>query len=155
MRPTCSVSSGTLADQAALLSVASYAKDPVEAPRTWDASKCMLPGVFEQQAAACNEVLDGPRDQHLARPRLLCDALAGLHRDATHVPSLHRALAGVESRSRIHAELVESFDDRAATPDRSRRPVEGGEVAFARGIYLLAAEPSQFRADHPVVPHEQ
>jgi hypothetical protein len=70
-------------------------------------------------------------------------------------PPRHLALAAVQPRADLQAQLTDAPDDRGSAPDRARRSVEGGEEAVPRRVDLAAAEPHELAADERVVALEE
>ncbi len=111
--------------------------------------------VAELDPRARNQVLDGARDEHLARPRLGGYACPDVHRDAADLAIDPLALARVQSGANLDTQLAHSLSDRVRAPNRTRRAVERREEAVARGIQLGAAEAHELAADEPMVRLDQ
>ena len=104
---------------------------------------------------ADDEILDGARDEHLARLGERRDARAEVDGEALGAGVGELDLARVEAGADLEAEPAHRVADRAGTADRARRAVEGGEEAVAGEPHLLAAEPLQPVADDRVVLGEE
>ena len=83
------------------------------------------------------------------------DACSGVDGDAGDLAVDELALARVEPRADVEAEVAHSLDDRLGAADGACRPVEGRQEAVAHGVHLLAARPRELRPDERVVLLEQ
>src|SRR5712691_5368544 len=83
------------------------------------------------------------------------DSCAGVHRDPCDLAVNKLALAGVETRTHVEPQPLDSLGDRAGAADRPRWPVEGGEESVARSVDLRAAGERELAPDQRVVPLEE
>src|SRR5262245_43955572 len=100
---------------------------------------------------ARHEIPDRARDEHLAGARQRAHARADVDGEAAEVVVEPLALARVEARAHLEAEVGDAVPDRAGRVDRPPRPVEGGEEAVAERLDLLPAEAREALAHEPVV----
>src|SRR5438477_4237938 len=107
--------------------------------------------VVEGEPGAGDEILDGLRDEHLARPGERGDPCPGVDGDAADLRPVELTFAGVDTGADLDAQLPDSLAGRERTADGARRPVEGGEEAVARRVHLAAAEAVELAPDRAVV----
>src|SRR4051812_29625895 len=96
--------------------------------------------VFELDARAGDEILDGAGDEHLARPGERGHACTRVDGNAGDVAVVELALAGVEPGTNREPERHHAVADGGRAPDRASRAVEGREEAVAGRVDLVAAE---------------
>src|SRR4051794_8423938 len=96
----------------------------VEAPAVGDALEVVLAEGFEGEAAACDEVFDGLRDQYLGGACESCDASAGGDCDAPAFPVDEFAFAGVDAGADFDGELADAIADLVGAVDGACRAVE-------------------------------
>src|SRR3954452_9377200 len=82
----------------------------VEAPAVGDALEVVLAEGFEGEAAACDEVFDGLRDEYLGGACEGCDASAGGDCDASAFAVDEFAFAGVDAGADFDAEGADGCD---------------------------------------------
>src|SRR5919197_3887134 len=90
----------------------------IEPPRAGDALQLVLAALLEVDPGAGDEVANGARDEHLARPGERRHARAGVHGDPAHLPVRQLALAGVEPGAQLEPEAAHAVADRAGCSDR-------------------------------------
>ena len=121
--------------------------DRVELPLAGHALELVDAAVVEVDAGAGDEILDGARDEHLARPGLRGDARADVDGDAGDLVVAELALARVQPGADVEAELAHRVArSRARSGSRARRAVEGREEAVAGRVDLAAADRVRARA---------
>src|SRR5450755_1596638 len=106
--------------------VAGIFVDGEECPRSGRALEGMRAPSVELEPGPGHEVLDGARDEDLARVRRAHHPRADVDGDAADVVADELALAGVQARSGLDAELEKVVTDRARAADCPRGPVECG-----------------------------
>src|SRR5687768_10058057 len=116
------------------MSGASGMQHGVDGPRARDALQLVLAAWFEREARAGDEILDGARDEDLARPRERGDAGADVDGDAAHGAPRKLHLAGVDAAPELEAELARPSANGDGAPHGARRPVEDREEAVARRV---------------------
>src|SRR5438067_11934507 len=129
--------------------------DGIEPPLARHALQLVDAAVLEPEPGAGDEILDRPRDQHLAGTGAAGEPRADVDGKAGDLAVGHLALAGVDSRPHLEAEAAQVLADRAGALDRAARTVEGGEDAVPGGVDLFAPVLAQPPPDHGVVPLEQ
>src|SRR5207244_1227804 len=92
----------------------------------------------ELEARADNEVLDGARDEHIARLGRRHDARRDVQRHAAGLPSCDLALAGVHSRADAQAQIEQFVADLERAVDGPSGPVENCGDALLAGLDLSA-----------------
>src|SRR5205807_6060372 len=103
-----------------------------QAPRTWHAPQLVLASVLELDLRADDQVLDGVRDQELARTRRAEDPRRDVHRDTADVVAHHLDLAGMQAGSKVEIELGPGdVAHRGRAADRARRAIERGQQPIA------------------------
>src|SRR6266536_4267175 len=126
-----------------------------EAPLARDALELVLAAILEDQPRACNQILHRAGHQHLARLGARGDASTDIHRYPRELLADDLALACMQARSHLQAEIAHAEIDRACAADGADRAVEGSEETIAGRIQLSAAESIQLRANgHMMTPDE-
>jgi hypothetical protein len=90
-------------------------------------------------------------DKHLGGRRERGNPRANVHGDASDLPGDRLDLAGVHAGTNLDPQFLHGLGDRSRTAHASRRPVECGEEAVARGVDLPATEATEHGSHHPVV----
>src|SRR5918992_1244269 len=111
----------------------------------------MRPAIVKPDVGADHQVLDGPRDQHLAALGERGDAGADVDGDPADVAVQQLALPGVQAAADAQPQPVELLDDLLRTEDGAGRAVEGGDETVAQGLDLAPAMPPEQVADDRVV----
>src|SRR5947207_3053428 len=96
--------------------------------------------VFETEARAGDKILDGPRDEDLARRRRRRDSRADVHGDAGDLLPRNLAFARVEPGANDETESGDRIADRLSAADRASRTIKGGEEAVPRRVDLPPAK---------------
>src|ERR671930_2095198 len=138
-----------------LLAYCVLGTDGKEPPLARHALQLVSAAVLELEPRPRDEVLDGARDEHLARPSLVGDAGSDVDGDPARLPAVELALAGMDARADVEAEVAEDAPDRARARDGARRAVEAREDAVACGVDLLPAEPGDLGPHGSVVACDQ
>src|SRR5205823_10196919 len=112
-----------------------------------DALQLVEAAVLEYELRACDEILHGAGDQHLARFCLLRHPGSDRNGDSARLRPHQLALAGVETGTDLEPDRLHVLDQRASTLDRAARAIECGEEAVPRSVDLVAAELVQPAAD--------
>src|SRR5439155_14615863 len=107
----------------------------------------MRAAILELDTRAGNQVLDGARNEHLARLGEGGDARPDVNGDAARFAVNELALAAVQPSAYVQVEGADGLLDREGAVDSPCRAVEGGEEAVADGVHFLAAVAPQLRAD--------
>src|SRR5262245_64364660 len=107
----------------------------------------MLAAIIKPDTGAGDEILDGSRDENLARLREGCDARPDVDGDTADLAVHEFALPCVKSRADLEAEFANAVPNRARAPNRPRGAVEGREESITRRIHLPAAEVPQLSSD--------
>src|SRR3954447_435805 len=122
---------------ASSLSGSGSGSDGVELPIARHAPERVHATVGELDSGAGDEVGDGARDEHLARPRSGAHARADVHRDAAHISVAHQlALAGVQTGADLDAERANRVAGRARAANPSRGTVERRQEPVAHRLDL-------------------
>jgi hypothetical protein len=100
--------------------------DGEECPLSGRALEGMRAARVELEPGPGDEVLDGARDEDVARVRRAHHPRADVDGDAANVVADELALAGVQARSGLDAELEKVVTDRTRAADCSRGAVECG-----------------------------
>src|ERR1700676_74779 len=100
----------------------------------------MAAAVFEVDARAHDEILDGARDDDLSRLGKRGNASADVDGDAAHVLADQLALTGVYSGAQNETEPIHVVDGCACAPDGSGRSIERCEETVAGLLYLASAK---------------
>jgi hypothetical protein len=111
--------------------------------------------VLELDPRAGDEILDGSRDEHLARPRSARHSRSDVDGQPGDLLPDALALAGVDPRPHLETELGNPLHDLAGTGDRPRGPVEAREEPVPGRVDLDSAEALELTADGRVVLLEQ
>ena len=109
-------------------------------PTVGDALQLVLALIFEDEAAACGEVLDGGRDEYVPWACQRADPRSDMHRQATNAIFDELDLARMAAGADLDAERADRGADRLRASYGARRTVEGGEEAIARRIDVVTAE---------------
>src|SRR5829696_4527435 len=104
----------------------------------------MHASISEPQSRSRDEILHGPRRQHLARSGQRRDPSGRVDGDTANIVPDAFDLSGVDPGADLETQTPDSFGDGHGTPDRASRPVEGGEEAVPRRVDLLSAEVNEF-----------
>src|SRR5262249_35623017 len=127
----------------------------VDPPLARDALELVDATILEGEAGAGDEILNRLRDEHLARPGEGGDSRPGVDGDAADLRAVQLALARVDPRSNLHAELPKRVAGRDRTAHGPSGAVEGREKAVAGAVHLAAAEALELAPHGRVVGAEQ
>src|SRR6185437_14383188 len=119
----------------------------IQAPRPRHSLQLPFAAVLESQARAGDEVFDGLRDEHLARPGGSGDACPDRDGQARNLAVVELALARVDTGAHLESESMHAFHDGLRAADRARGAVERCEEAVACSVPFFAAEPPELPAD--------
>src|SRR5436309_6079915 len=119
----------------------------IEPPLPGHPLELARPAVFEAEAGAGDEILDGPRDEDLAGRRRRGDSRADVHGDTGDLLARDFAFARVEPGADDETQSGYRIADRLGAADRARRTVKGGEEAVPRRVDLPPAEAADLVAD--------
>ena len=111
----------------------------------------MIAGICVGEAGADREVLDGLRDEHLARLRKRRHTGADRHRDPADLRIDELDFASVDTSSYSDSQRLHGVDDRLRTAHRAGRAVERGKEAVTGGVDLGSPVSTNHRADRRVV----
>ena len=109
----------------------SSAARAVEVPFIWNSLEAVSPPVLEAESRSRDQVLDGPRHEHLARVDHRNDTGSDVDGDPADCPVEELALAGVNPRPDLDPEIADTLHDRERAPDRASGPVERGKEPIA------------------------
>src|SRR5215218_2261455 len=109
-----------------------------ETPAPGKAAQRMRSAILEADARARDDLLQCPRDQHLAPLCARGDSCPNQDRNATDLKLALLELAHVQAGARFEAERANALGNRARAGDPAARSIEGGEEAVAGGIEFLA-----------------
>ena len=126
----------------------------IEPPEIWDPFELPLSSIGEREAASRDEVLDGLRDDDLARAGDAEETRADRDRQAAGLPVDDLALADVHAGSRLDVEAGDTLGNLVGAVDGARRSREAREEAVAGGV-VLGAAPVGERIAHQRVMSEQ
>src|SRR4051794_18325281 len=110
-----------------------------EVPVAGDPFERALAAVGELHAGTDHEILDGARDEHLARAGERAHPGADVHADAGDVPVPALDLARVKTRADLDAERPHRLLHGSRGADALARAVEGGEESVAGALHHDAA----------------
>src|SRR5437764_9771908 len=127
----------------------------VEVPAVGDALQLVLAGIFEDEARARHEILDGRGDEHLRPIRDRRDPRTDVHRDPADLPVDRLDLTCVQPCADLDPEWANGLDDRLRAFDPTSRPIEGREEAVARRVDLCTTESAELLPDESVVSFQQ
>src|SRR5437879_13688500 len=99
--------------------------DRVHLPLVRDALQRVRPAIFEHDPRTGDEVLHGPGDEDLARPRQGSDAGTYMHADAPHVTASELHLARVNAGADLDVESCDAVSDGSGRLRASRRAIDG------------------------------
>src|SRR5215471_10762598 len=120
------------------------ALDGKEAPLAGHAGERVIAAILEPQPRAGDQILDGPRNQHLAPGGARGHLRARLDRDAADAIVSDFAFAGVEADADVGAEPGRGGSDGAGATDGASRAVERADEPVRLHLEAPAAEPLQF-----------
>src|SRR5215218_4420321 len=126
-----------------------------QAPCPGDALERVLAAIGEVDAGADDEVLDRVRDEHLARRRQRTDARTDVDGESADVVADRLALARVQTRAQLDAQIAHCVAQLERTADRPRRPVERCEEGVAERLHRASAVARELRTAELVVTREQ
>ena len=129
--------------------------DRIEPPFAGDALQLGRTALAKLEARSRNQILDRARDEHLAGLRRLRHTGTDVDGDSAYLAVHQLALAGVEARAYLQAELCYRLRDGAGAADRPSRAVEAGEEAVTGGVKLLTVVADELPTDDSVVPLEE
>src|SRR5262245_32045825 len=107
-------------------------------PLALDPAQFVDAAIGEAEACAADEVTDAAGDEDLAGSRQGHRAGRGVDVDAAELPLEDLALAEVDCRADLDAEVAESVGSRRSEVDCRGGRVEAGEYAVAGGVELTA-----------------
>src|SRR3954466_399746 len=99
----------------------------VQLPRVGNALERVGAPVGELDPRPGHEILDGPRNEPLARPRERADARRDVNGDAADVVPHHLALPRVQACANTDSQLLRGVEDRPGAMDRPCRTVKRGQ----------------------------
>src|SRR5215208_5641093 len=134
---------------------ASVIGDSIDRPGARNALQLVLSARLEGDSGAGDQILDGPRDEHLARPRAAGHPGAYVHRETGRLPVDELALSGVDPGLEVEAERARAIDHLPRARDRARRPVEACEDAVPGGVHLGPPVALELAADEGQLLTEQ
>jgi hypothetical protein len=126
----------------------------VEPPEVRDTFELLFSPNGEGEAASGDQVLDGLRDDDLARTGDAEEAGSDSDRQAAGLPVDDLALTDVHPGARLETEAGDTLGDLMGAVDGARRSREAGEEAVA-GRVVLGAAPVGERIPHQRVMCEQ
>src|ERR1700692_3589892 len=115
----------------------------------------MSASLAEAQTGPGDQILDGSRYQHLARPGARRDARGDVNGDALHIVAGDLDLAGMEATADFNVERTDRLDDGAGTTHGTCRAVERGENPVAKRSHFVAPEAREFPPHRRVMRFEQ
>src|SRR5216684_3657404 len=115
----------------------------------------MSASLVEAQTRSGDQILDGSRYQHLARPGERRDARGDVDGDALHVVAGDLNLAGMEATADLNVERTDRLGNGAGTTHGTCRAVERGEKPIAKRSHFVAAEAREFPPHRRVMRFEQ
>src|SRR6266480_7359865 len=128
--------------------------DRVETPLS-DALQLVDAAVRERELRACDEILDGARDENLAGLRLRGNACSDRNGDSARLLSQQLALPGVKTGTDLELERTHVLCQCPRALDRPARTVESGEEAVAGSVDLRPVELREPPANESVMLLEQ
>src|SRR5262245_35712054 len=111
----------------------------------------MLAAIIKPDTGAGDEILDGSRDENLARLRDGCDSRPDVDGDTADLAVHELALTCVKPRPDLESELANNVPYRTRAPNRAGRAVEGREESVTGRVHLPSAEVPQLSSDEPMV----
>src|SRR5574342_733614 len=130
-------------------------RDSEEAPFAGDALECLNSPLFETDAGARDEVLDGAGDEDFACSGERGDPGADVDGDASDLVADDLALPRVKPRASLDAERQNASADRFGAANGPRGTIEGGEETVAGGVHFAATKSDQLAAGERVEAVEQ
>src|SRR5260370_3014399 len=100
----------------------------------------MFASFTEAQTGPGDQILDGSRYQHLARPGECRDARGDVNGDALHVVAGDLDLTGMEAAADFNVESTDRLDNGAGTTHGTCRGVERGEEPVPKPSHLDAPD---------------
>src|SRR5258706_12572861 len=100
----------------------------------------MSASLTEAQTGPGDQILDGSRYQHLARPGECRDARGDVTGDALHVVAGDLDLTGMEATADFNVESTDRLDSGAGTTHGTCRAVERGEEPGPKRSPFVAPE---------------
>src|SRR5437868_13825364 len=99
----------------------------------------MSASLAEAETGAGDQILDGSRYQHFARPGERRDARCDVNGDALHVVADDLDLSGMEATADLNVERTNRLDNGARATHGTCRAVEGGEKPVPKRFHFVAA----------------
>ena len=124
-------------------------------PLTVDPFQRVAASVTERESGTCDEGARRRRHEDVAGTAQRHHAGADDHRDAAELLADLFALAEVDARADLDAELPHRFGGGARASDRGGRFGEAREEAVAGGVQLLTTEALQLSSDDRVMTGDQ
>src|SRR5215218_3908164 len=127
----------------------------IQPPLPRHAFQFALVPALELDPRAGDEILDGGRDEDLARGGRPGHSSTDRHRNARDLALVEFALARVHTGAHLEPDSAHALDDCLCAANRARRPVERGKEAITRGVLLLASESRQLAPYQRVMAFEE
>ena len=124
-------------------------------PRLRDTFEVAEATVLELETGARNEVLDGSRDENLARAGHPGNPRSDVHGDSCYLLSAHLALTRMDPGSNCETEFMRVGHDSLRAEDRPSGTIKGCEEPIACGVDLGAAEARELTTYGSPVPSEE
>ena len=99
----------------------------------------MSASLAEAETGPGDQILDGSRYQHLARPGERRDTRGDVDGDALHVVADDLDLAGMEATADLNVERTDRLGNGAGATHGTCRAVEGGEESVPKRSHFVAA----------------
>src|SRR5438445_2189301 len=115
----------------------------------------MSASLVEAQTGPGDQILDGSRYQHLARPGERRDARGDVDGDALHVVAGDLDLASMEATADLNVERTDRLGNGVGTTHGARRAVERGEEPVPKRSHFVAAGAREFPPHCRVMRFEQ
>src|SRR6266446_1366998 len=115
----------------------------------------MSASLAEAETRPGDQILDGSRYQHLARPGERRDARGDVDGDALHVVAGDLDLAGVQTTADLNVQGPDRLGNGARATHGTRRAVEGGEKPVPKRSHFVAAGAREFPPHRRVMRVEQ
>src|SRR6266699_5802204 len=115
----------------------------------------MSASLVEAQTRSGDQILDGSRYQHLARPGERRHARGDVDGDTLHVVARDLDLASMEAAADLNVERTDRLGNGAGTTHGTCRAVERGEESVAKRSHFVAAEAREVPPHRRVMRLEQ
>jgi hypothetical protein len=114
-----------------------------------------LTGIVEFDTRASDEVLYGPRDDHVARVRRVHNTGCEVNGDAENISLGPLNLACMQAGADLDAKRDHGFGDRLGAMDRARRTIKQSHKSVAQRFHLVAPEADNFPSNRRIVGLQQ